>query len=228
VFKKYLIFNLGFIAIFLVQLLQTSNLLSFPTSFLNPAFTFLASLMLIFETKLRGRFHRRVLFAFICLLIGTLLLVTPKNTHLNYVLLSLLTSQICLVRAFYLDFSSAPELDKFGARVAILFGILFSFTAYLYLRPYLGSFKIGGLIYTFMTTLVMMMASFRRFRVDKASFLLILSASIVFAGATVMFAIDYFVGTDATYKLAANSMYMLGLYLMTVGAVERRLVVVAP
>jgi uncharacterized membrane protein YhhN len=226
VFKKYLLFNIFFLTIFLVGLLQSSNPFPLLASLDKPVFTGIASLMLIYFTRLRGRFHRRVLFAFICLLAGTLLLELTNDTHMVYVLLCFFIAQIYFIRAFYLDFSSAPELDKAGARVAIVFGVLFSFTTYLYLRPYLGAYKIPALIYGFLITLVMIMAAFRRLRVNQSSFNLILTGSILLAASAVLFAVYWFIAKNAYNKLAVDAAYMLGIYSMVLGAIERKLVLV--
>jgi hypothetical protein len=227
VFKKYLLFNLCFITIFLVELSQTRFLSFFPPVFVKPLFTGLAALMLVIETRLRGRFHRRMLVALISFLIGTVLLAMKSDMQPMYVLLFFFIAAIYLVRAFYLDFSSAPELDKFGARVAILLGLLFSFSSYLYLRPYLGEYKMAGLMYSFLIALVMMMASFRRLRVDQNSFILILSAAIVLAATALIFAVNYFIAQSAPNKIAIDSAYMLAIYLFLVGAIERKLTAIA-
>ncbi|MDB5021196.1 MAG: hypothetical protein JWQ28_2323 [Pedobacter sp.] len=183
----------------------------------------LASIMLIYETKLRGRFHRRILMAFIFLFVGLIILQSEKATV--YVLLCFFAAHICFVKAFYLDFSSAPQLDKATARLAIFLGILFSFTSYIYLRPYLGAFRIPALIYSFSMTLVIMMASFRRLRVNGASFVLILSASILLAATALIFAFNYFVASAEYNRIVIDAAFMLSIYLMVRGAVERKLLV---
>jgi uncharacterized membrane protein YhhN len=200
-------------------------LFSVSDSLTRAVFTLLAVAMLVTVSRLKGRFHRRVLYAFIALVVGNVLLLTAKqNDGSVLAFLCFVVAQIYLTRAFYLDFSSAPELDKFGARIAIAGGIIFSFATYLFLRPHLGNYRIPGLIYTFITTMVVMMASFRRLRVNKLSFNLILGATMLSACTGVLFAVQYFIMKSSTDDVLVDLFYMLSVYLITIGTIERKLV----
>lgn len=223
-FKKYLLFNIVFILILIIELLQLFNLSFLPTWFILPIFTGIAGLWLILKTKLRGRFHRRMLVALLSFIVGTLLLGRPGESALIYIFISFFIAQVSLIRAFYLDFRSAPELDKRGARVAIILGILFSFSTYLFLRPYLGAYKIPVLIFSFLTALLMMMAFFRRFRVNQLSFTSILLGSMFFAVATFVSAIDHFIADSPYIKVVIDTAYLFSIYLMVMGATERQLI----
>jgi uncharacterized membrane protein YhhN len=226
VFNKHIVPTIAFFLILLFKLYAELYLPIVPQLLAVALVLALGIGLLIWETKLRGRFHRRVVIAFMMMLIGVFLLRTgssPSN-HL-YGFICFFIAPIYLIRAFYLDFSAAPELDKIFARYAIFLGLAVSVGTYLYLRPHLGPYKIQILIYTFLLAFMMMMAAFRRKRVNELSFMLILSASILLSVNAFLLAINHFIQQDPTIAIVVNVILMLGIYLLTLGAATRKLIV---
>ena len=140
-----------------------------------------------------------------------------------YGLVAFLTCHIFYISAFYLDFRSAQELDKKGARIAIVLCALFSITFYFYLRPHLGGMKLPVMIYTFVISMMMMMAAFRNQRVNALSFNLILVGALCFLLSDSILAYNKFVKGFDFAGVLIMATYMAAQYLITMGAVERKL-----
>jgi uncharacterized membrane protein YhhN len=225
VYKKYFAITLVCLLVLFLRLFATLGIMPFLLGeSIQCIFPIVLALLLIFFSRLRGRFHRRILVGLLALSLGSFLLMREGSGSMNmYVFISLAFLPLSFTRAFYLDFSSAPELDKPGARIAIALGLVFSLSVYLWLRPHLGIYRIPGLIYTFLLALMMMMAAFRRQRVNYSSFSVILIGCMLFSAAALTYACGTFV--KPLSMLVGDCLYIVSLYLIVLGSVERRLVV---
>ena len=178
-------------------------------------------------TRLKGRFHKRM-FAGILFSIAasTLLLLKGDidNNRLIYASVPMLLCHICYTSAFYLDFKSAPELDKKGARIAIITVFLGCLSCYFYFRPHLGSSRVPFLAYLITISFMMMMASFRNLRVNKQSFTLILMGSTLFLLSDVMTTSYLFLNESIETRLLSTATFMAAQYLIVLGGIERQLI----
>lgn len=224
--KKHSKFNALFAVIFLLQLLAEFDhqliRLKYTT---KPLIVLSLLLMLYVGTKLKGRFHKRIFAGLIFALAGDMLLMQAgqDQAYFMYGLVAFLICHICYISAFYLDFRSAPELDKKGARIAIFLCAAFSIGFYFYIRPHLGTMKLPVLAYTFVISLMMMMAAFRNLRVNRSSFLLILCGAICFLVSDSLLAFNKFVSQFDYAGVFIMATYMAAQYLITMGAVDRKL-----
>ncbi|RYZ48704.1 MAG: lysoplasmalogenase, partial [Sphingobacteriales bacterium] len=137
---------------------------------------------------------------------------------------SILICHIFYITAFYLDFRSAPELDKKGARIAIAICSIFGMGFYLYIRANLGPLRIPVMAYTFVISFMMMMAAFRNQRVNTLSFNLILVGAMFFVLSDALLAINKFSQAFNHAHLFIMVTYMAAQYLITIGAIERKLI----
>jgi uncharacterized membrane protein YhhN len=224
--KKHLKFNTLFALIFLLQLLAEFNQLERLRSTTKPMIVLALMLMLAVGTKLKGRFHKRIFAGLIFALSGDILLLSAAQNpaFLMYGLFAFLICHICYISAFYLDFRSAPELDKKGARIAILLGAAFGIGFYFYIRPHLGAMRLPVLAYTFVISLMTMMAVFRNQRVNRSSFLLILVGALCLLVSDSLMALNKFVHPYEHAGLFIMATYMIAQYLITMGAVDRKLI----
>jgi len=187
------------------------------------------SLLVVFfwyETGLKGRFHKRMFYAFIMALLALIFGITGlgSSIHWNYLIGCQVASYLFFVRAFYLDFSSAPELDKKGAKIAIVVTGLFSIGIYFYLRPYLGKIQVLVLCLTLLISFMIMMAAFRNKRVNSFSFISILMAVVLLAMYNLLHAISLFVYPLTAVMLVDDGILSVALYLMILGGVSRKLI----
>jgi uncharacterized membrane protein YhhN len=223
VFKLPLKFSLLFLVLFFVQLLGELNPSSWFSMYTESLTATALTLLFAGTTRLRGRFHRRILFGFLTLIVGrvcALFMAPGLETFLSGMICCAI-AYIFFVSAFYLDFRSAPELDKKGARFSILVALIFSLLIYLYLRPFLGVYRIPILIYTFLMSLMVMMASFRRLRVNSQSFVLVLLGIGVWIVSDFLFAVDKFVSPFEAAHYLVGGTRVLALYLIVAGAATR-------
>jgi len=222
--KKHSKFNTLFAIIFLLQLLAEYNDFFRLRCTTKPLIVLSLMLMLVVGTKLSGRFHKRIFAGLVFALGGDILLMNGTDPrYFMYGLVAFLICHLCYISAFYLDFRSAPELDKKGARMAIVLCGLFSIGFYFYIRPHLGAMKLPVLAYSFVIALMMMMAAFRNLRVNRSSFLLILTGAICFLVSDSLLAYHKFVFQFKYGGLLIIATYMAAQYLITMGAVDRKL-----
>jgi uncharacterized membrane protein YhhN len=223
--RKYLPFNLIFALIFILQLYVEATQLDWLRTFSKPAIVLSLLIFLATSTGLKGRFHKRMFAGLIFALAGdVLLLYAGKDTaYFMKGLVAFLIGHICYTSAFYLDFKSAPELDKKGARIAIAICGILAITFYFYLRPHLGHMKLPVMIYILVISMMMMMASFRNLRVNPLSFNLILFGAALFLISDAILAYNKFVHQIEYAGVWIMIPYMLAQYLLTMGAAERKL-----
>lgn len=224
--KKYLKFNLLFALIFIFQLVAEYYQLERLRYVTKPLIVISLLIMFAISTKLKGRFHKRMFTGLVFGLAGDVLLmyVWKNESYFMYGLIAFLLCHIFYIRAFYLDFQSAPELDKKGARIAIAICAVFAIGYYIYIRQDLGAMKLPVMIYTFIISLMMMMAAFRNMRVNKMSFNLILFGAMFFLISDSILAYNKFVNSFDLGGLLIMGTYMIAQYLITVGGIERHLI----
>lgn len=223
--KRHKWFSVIFALIFILQLTLGNNSIGFLPYIIKPSIVLSLLTVLFLGTKLKGRFHKRIFTGLIFALTGDILLIYAKQNeaYFMYGLLAFLLCHLFYISAFYLDFKSAQELDKKGARIAILLCAILAIGYYFFLRPHLGIMKLPVMIYILVISMMMMMASFRNLRVNTISFKLILFGAIFFMLSDAILAYNKFVMPIDHTGLWIMATYMIAQYLITIGAIERKL-----
>jgi len=222
--QAHLKFNLVYGLVVILVLVAGFEKWTLLSDFAIPAVTVLLLLFLSTATKLKGRFHKRLFTGLIFALLGNLLIqLKGSQPYLFYGMAALLICQLFYVSAFYLDFRSAQELDKKGARIAILSGAAGAITFYFYLRPHLGIYRLPVMAYIFIVALLAMMAVFRNQRVNTLSFNLVFSGVLFFILSNFLLAYTYFIGSFQFADLFTVSAYMIAQYLIVLGGIKRQL-----
>lgn len=226
--KKYPKFNLLFSLIFILHLVAISTSSVALLYITKPSIVVSLLVMLSLSTALKGRFHKRLFTGLLFALAGdVLLMAVPQSpTFFIYGLIAFLTAHLFYISAFYLDFRSAPELDKKGARIAILICSLTGMGFYVVIRESLGIMKLPVMAYVFVICFMMMMASFRNMRVNTLSFRLILFGAMLFLISDSLLAFNKFVQPFNHAHLLIMATYMAAQYLITMGAIERKLIAI--
>ncbi|WP_188626846.1 lysoplasmalogenase family protein [Pedobacter quisquiliarum] len=215
-----------FIPVFIIQLLLYFTEQAAFLNILNIAYVAVLAVLLLRYTKLKGRFHKRVFSGLIVSIIGLLYFAffQERYTTVFSSMLFYLLPQIFFISAFYLDFKSAPELDKRGARIAIALAFVISISYYLVLRKDLGILKIPVMLGLFTTCLMFMMAAFRNLRVNKESFRLVVGAVLCYMVAEGLFAYQNFSQEIPGISLIYAVFFTGALHLLVVGAISRKLI----
>jgi uncharacterized membrane protein YhhN len=224
--KKHQVFSLAYLLVFALVLASGYYHLTMLNYAVKPFISVVLLVFLCLTTKLKGRFHQRLFTGLVFALTGDTLLMLLKYNP-SYFLFGLIAFVIChlfYISAFYLDFLSAKELDKKGARIAIISCAVIFTTFYLYLRPHLPLLKLPVLICIFIGALLTMMAAFRNQRVNPASFKLVLAGVIFFIITDGLMAGVHFIKPFCHAELLISATYMIAQYLLIMGGAERKLV----
>lgn len=194
-------------------------------NYLNVAALLGMLIFLFVNTKLKGRFHKRIFSGLLVMLIGFIYFSVQDNRYLDLFpsMLFFMLPELFFVSAFYLDFRSAPELDKRGARIAIGLAFLISLGYYLAIRAHLGILKLPVMIGVFTSSLMFMMASFRNLRVNSRSFWTIVVGVLLYMIAEGLFAYHSFAQPIAGIALIYSITLLTGLYLILLGTISRTL-----
>jgi uncharacterized membrane protein YhhN len=224
--KKHLVFTVSYTLITI--LVCYSAFLDIPKLgyFGRPLIHISLLVFLFVKTKLRGRFHQRLFTGLVFALTAETLFML-RSYEESYFLFSIIAFLIChlfYISAFYLDFLSAKELDKKGARIAIISSAVFFTSFYFYIRHNLGMMRLPVLAYTVVIAVLTMMASFRNKRVNALSFKLILTGVIFIIIADALMALSHFNGAFHYANVLVALSYMIGQYLIITGGVERKLI----
>lgn len=223
--KKHLQFSFAYAIVFILVLVAQFNEWSLLKEITIPLITVVLLVFLSSATRLKGRFHQRLFTGLVFALTGDTLILMKSHdpSYFLYGLIAFLISYVFYISAFYLDFRSAPELDKKGARIAIISCLVACTTFYFLLRPHLGVYRLPVIVNAFMMALLIMMAAFRNERISKRSFMLVLTGAILLAFSAACLAYAYFISPFTFATPIITAMYMTAQYLIIYGAVERKL-----
>jgi len=221
-FKKYKAFSLLFLLLFIGQLLVTLYSLSAFVMIFKSGILLTLMVFFVQKTKLHGRFHKRLFTGLLFALLSGMLLLFPV-IPVMYSWICFLLVHIFYIRAFYLDFRSAQELDKKNARIAILACSLLGMGFYIFLRPFLDSMRLPVMLFTFVSCMMLMMAVFRNLRVNQESFSLIFAGALLLVLSNCLMALHLFAGSFPLAALWINATYLSAQYLMVTGGIERKL-----
>ena len=223
--KKHLQFSFAYAIVFILVLVAYINKWSLLKEITTPLITVVLLVFLSSATSLKGRFHQRLFTGLVFALTGDTLILMKNHdpSYFLYGLIAFLISYIFYISAFYLDFRSAPELDKKGARIAIISCLVTCTSFYFLLRPHLGPYRLPVIINAFIMALLIMMAAFRNKRVNRLSFNLILAGAILLALSAGLLSYAYFIKSFSYAGLLIMSTYMAAQYLIIRGGVERKL-----
>ena len=227
VFKKHVTFSIVLLILIIGYLLVEYYAVNSLLHFSKPLVIIALISYLISKTSVRGRFHKRILGGLFFAAIGDILLTFTTSLgeqYFNYGFICFMLCNVFFISAFYLDFKSAPELDKKGARFAIIICGILSTCFFFYLRPHLGLMRVPILAYTLIISLMVMMSAFRHLRVNQISFKLILAGAILFMLSDALFALNRFVWNAPYVGLLITGSYFIAQYLVTLGTVERELI----
>lgn len=223
--KKHWKFTFVFIVIGLLHLTGVLTNIQTLALYTKPLIVISLAIYLISATKLKGRFHKRILAGLIFALVGDVLLsfVSENEHYFAYGLVAFMLCHLLYISAFYLDFKSAPELDKRGARLAIICCGIVATAFFFYLRPHLGVMRVPVLAYTLVISFMVMMAAFRNQRVNRLSFNLTIIGAISFMLSDALLAYHKFAFEFPYANFFIMITYLAAQYLITIGAVERKL-----
>ena len=223
-FKKHPQFTFAFAIIFLAELFAVINNFTEMRYFTKPLITVSLMVFLYITVKLKSKFTDKIKIGLAFSLLGDIfLLFTQQNENLFlFGLVAFLIAHLFYLRAFYLDSIKKVEVQKrYITPIFMVFGF-FCVAFYYNIQPYLGGQSIPVLIYTFVITIMAIMAALRYGKVKMSSFRLVLFGAIFFLLSDSLLAYNKFVDRMQIGNLLVMITYMLAQFLITMGTVERK------
>ncbi|MDQ7949441.1 MAG: lysoplasmalogenase [Pedobacter sp.] len=229
--QKHLQFSLGFGFVFIFELFleidpKTAKLILTDFHYVvKPLITISLAAYLMYHTQLKGRFSKRIWVGLLFGLVGDVLLMF---THLNDYffiggLLAFLLGHLFYISAFYIDYTWARNIEKNAGYVAIaIFGI-FSAVFYFYLHPYLAELNVPVIIYMIVISIMAIMSVKRKGRVNTFSYNAIFYGAVLFVISDAILAFNKFIEPSKYNGVAIMAFYMIAQYLITIGAIERKM-----
>lgn len=229
--NKNVQFTFAYLTIFILQLISESDqegsklVLDNFHYLLKPAITISLMMYIAFNTQLKGRFAKRIFAGLLFGLFGDsfLMFVHVDSNFFMFGLISFLIGHVLYITAFYIDYKWQTAIEKKASLTALIIFGIFGIGFYLYLRPYLDALNIPVMIYAFVISLMAVMAVNRKGRVNTISYNLVFYGAILFLISDSILAYNKFVSPIRFSGLAIMSTYMVAQYLITIGAVERKL-----
>ncbi len=229
--KKYSAFNLGFFFLMLVHLLSVTESLAFKLDIedlrwmTKPLIVLSLLGLLVYRSKLRGRFIKRIGLGLLFGLFGDVFLLLPGEVFFLAGLGSFLIGHVFYIMAFMLDFRNT-EVTSSATSVLAGGGVLFfgSYGAWFmkWLFPSLGSLWPAVLVYILVIAAMGVMALLRWEKVNGSSFLMITAGAILFIASDSILAANRFKIEIPYASVYIMATYILAQYLITIGSLERK------
>ncbi|MDQ8003424.1 MAG: lysoplasmalogenase [Pedobacter sp.] len=224
--KKYPQFTFAFAIIFFAELIAVTNNLAVVRLFTKPIITISLMLFLYFAIKRESRFTKKVIIGLFFSLLGDIFLMFVHTNQLFFMmgLGAFLIAHLFYIAAFYLDSTNKMEVERrYVLPIFLVFGF-FCLAYYYLLRPYLGDMNVPVLVYSFVITMMGIMAALRYGKTNFKSFTWILMGAIFFIVSDSILAYNKFVERMEIGDLLVMSTYMAAQFLITMGTVERKYV----
>jgi uncharacterized membrane protein YhhN len=224
---KTKLFSILFFAVFILQLYAEYSNDNYLRNFTKPLITIVLMIWLFLSTKLKGRFHKRILTGLVFAFAGdVLLMMQAENANLfMYGLIAFLLCHIFYIRAFTLDHKSNPNFKNPYFLWAVGAFAIFCSGLFFYLQPNLGAMQFPVLMYAIIITLMAIMAVNRYGKVNIFSFKLILYGALFFLLSDSVLAVNKFSTPIAQGGSLIMASYMIAQYLIVYGTIERKLVI---
>ncbi len=224
--KKYPQFTFAFAIIFFAEIIAVTSNLREIRLVTKPLITISLMLFLYFIIKRESRFTKRVLLGLFFSLLGDVFLMFVHTNELFFMLGlgAFLIAHLFYIAAFYLDSTNKMDVPKRHILPIFLVFGFFCICFYYFLRPFLGSMNIPVLVYSFVITMMGIMAALRYGKTNFKSFAWILMGAIFFIASDSILAYNKFVERMEIGDLLVMATYMLAQFLIAVGTAERKYV----
>lgn len=229
--NKYLEFSFAYVIIIVAQLFleydpYTAKLVlgNFVYA-IKPMITISLMIFFLYRTKLTGRFAKRIFIGLFMGLVGDTMLMFADTSQMffMYGLLAFLLGHVAYITAFYLDFKRVKSFINQISIMAIIIFSVYCVAYFLVLNPYLAEMKYPVLAYAIVIAIMGVFALCRYNTVGEVSFKFVLIGALLFLLSDSALGINKFVITFDYSGIVIMATYMLAQYLITIGAIERKL-----
>jgi uncharacterized membrane protein YhhN len=222
--KNHKTFTLVFAIIFLLNILAQTDILNDFNILIKPLICIALAIYLYKNVNMLAGFNRLVFAGLIFSLFGDcfLLFAGTDIYFFLYGLVSFLLAHIVYSFAFFRDFKNNPQESKFYGNLMLFVLGVFTLSFYTFIRDYLNDFRIPVMVYMFVISVMAILASYRYKRVNLLSFRLILFGALFFVISDAALAFNKFVEPYPFSGILIMSTYMIAQYLITMGALDRK------
>lgn len=224
--KNHTAFTLIFILIILLNLISQSGFFPELKFFVKPLICLSLAIYLFKNVNMQSGFNRLVLAGLILSLFGDCFLLFAGSDvyFFLYGLISFLFAHIVYSLAFIRDFKNNPDASKYYGHLMLFCMGIFSMSYYTFIRDYLNDFRIPVMAYMFVISVMAILAGYRYRRVNLLSFRMIYLGAIFFVISDSALAFNKFVQPFSSAGFIIMSTYMIAQYLITIGAIERKVI----
>ena len=222
--KQHKRFTLIFLLIMILNLMVQFGFLKDYNLFVKPLITISLALYMYSKCKMQSGFNRLIFAGLLFSLFGDCFLIfaTADVFFFLYGLVAFLLAHILYSTAFFRDFKNSPQASKrYGHLMLFLMGV-FSMSYYTWIRDYLNNFRIPVLVYIFVISTMAILAAYRYKRVNLISFRLIYWGALFFVISDSILAYNKFVEPFNLAGALIMFTYMIAQYLITMGAINRK------
>jgi uncharacterized membrane protein YhhN len=222
--KDHKKFTLLFSVIIILNLLVQSVFFQEYVLFIKPLICISLGAYLYMQSNMNAGFNRMVFAGLLFSLFGDSFLMFAGNDvyFFLYGLVSFLLAHIVYSMAFFRDFKNNPQASKYYGHLMLFVMGVFSLSYYSWIRDYLNDFRIPVMAYMFVISIMAILAGYRFKRVNLLSFRLIYWGAIFFVISDSALAYNKFVEPFSFAGILIMSTYMIAQYLITLGAIERK------
>lgn len=193
--------------------------------FVKPLISISLAFYLYTKCNMHKGFNRLVFAGLLFSLLGDCFLIfaVADVFYFLYGLVAFLLAHIVYSAAFFRDFKNSPQSSKLYGHLTLFLMGVFSMSYYTWIRDYLNNFRIPVLVYIFVISIMAILAAYRYKRVNLISFRLIYWGAIFFVISDSVLAYNKFVEPFSLAGVLIMSTYMIAQYLITIGAIERKI-----
>jgi len=222
--KNHRKFSLVFSVIFIFNLVVQSTFFQDYAFYIKPLICISLGAYLYLNANMKAGFNRMVFAGLIFSLFGdSFLMFAGSDVYFFlYGLVSFLLAHIVYSMAFFRDFKNNPQASKYYGHLMLFLMGVFSLSYYSWIRDYLNDFRIPVMAYMIVISIMAILASYRYKRVNLLSFRLIYWGAIFFVISDSALAYNKFVEPFSFAGILIMSTYMIAQYLITIGAIERK------
>ncbi len=225
--KRHMIFTVIFLIIAAGNIYAEINPSYQLKLFVKPLICISLAFYLVRNVNMNAGFNRLALAALIMSFMGDCLLLFASEYPNFFIfgLVAFLAAHVLYSLAFFRDFKNDPQGAKtYGHLMLFLMGV-FSLSYYSMIRDYLGDLRIPVMAYMFVISIMAILAGYRYRRVNLLSFRLIYAGAVFFVISDSALAYNKFVAPYEWAGVVIMGTYMIAQYLITVGVIERLVVI---
>ena len=222
--KNHKIFTLVFSVIIILNLLVHSAFFQGYAFFIKPFICISLGAYLYTHSNMNAGFNRMIFAGLIFSLFGdSFLMFAGRDVYFFlYGLVSFLLAHIVYSMAFFRDFKNNPQASKYYGHLMLFVMGVFSLSYYSWIRDYLNDFRIPVMAYMFVISIMAILSAYRYKRVNLLSFRLMYWGAIFFVISDSALAYNKFIEPFSFAGILIMSTYMIAQYLITIGAIERK------